>query len=166
MIDVILNTILDPSPLEVEFSEVGLLDSINVSWSSSGQLSAAASAELSYSLTISYGSTRDLLLINESHYIFKAPQGSPPCQVYNFSVSATPLGATYTGDGCSVPGFNQTMLPSLPDITALELSLNHSLIKRGNNVSLTVMFDVSVHDKAKFNYCGFHTLYCMLHTAC
>ena len=131
----------------MEFSEVGLLDSINVSWSSSGQLSAAASVELSYSFTIGYGSTRDLLLINDSHYTFKAPQGSPPCQVYNFSVTATPLGATYTGDGCSVPGFNQTMLPSLPDITALELSLNHSLIKRGNNVSLTVMFDVSVHDK-------------------
>ena len=150
----------------MEFSEVGLLDSINVSWSSSGQLSAAASVELSYSLTISYGSTRDILLINDSHYIFKAPQGSPPCQVYNFSVTATPLGATYTGDGCSVSGFNQTMLPSLPDITALELSLTHSLIKRGKNVSLTVMFDVSVHHKTKFNYCGFHTMYVyMLHTA-
>ena len=40
----------DPSLLELERSEVGLLDSINVSWSSSGQLSAAASVELSYSL--------------------------------------------------------------------------------------------------------------------
>ena len=128
----------------MEFSEVGLLHSINVSWSSSGQLSASASVELSYSLTISYGSTRDLLLINDSHYIFKSPQGSPPCQVYNFSVTATPLGTTtYTGDGCSVPGFNQTMLPSLPNIASLESSLNHTLKSSiGAGFQLEVLFMV------------------------
>ena len=98
--------IVGPTPLELKTSEVEI-SAINVSWTSSGQLSAAASvAELNYSLTISYGSTSHLLLLNESHHIFKAPPGSPPCQIYNFFnffVTGTPVGATYTGDGCSVP---------------------------------------------------------------
>ena len=133
----------EPTPLDFSISELGI-SAINVSWTSSGQLSAAASvAELNYSLTISYGSTSHLLLLNESHHIFKAPPGSPPCQIYNFSVTATPNGDNYTGDGCSVPSLIQTMLPSLPDITTLASSLTHSLTKRDTNVSLTVTFQVS-----------------------
>jgi hypothetical protein len=41
--------------------------------------------------------------LNESHYHFTAPEGAPPCEVYNFSVTATYVGATYTGAGCSLP---------------------------------------------------------------
>ena len=81
--------------------------------------------------------------LNESHndIVFTAPQGAPPCEVYNFSVSATYVGATYTGDGCSVPSpVLSRMLPSLPDIENLESSLSHSLEKISETVTLQTTF--------------------------
>ena len=84
-----------------------------------------------YSLSIVYGSSHDVVPVNDTHYSFRAPDNAPPCQVYNFSVTATPVGATYTGDGCSVPSpVLSRMLPSLPDIILLESSLNHMLQMR------------------------------------
>ena len=56
-------------------------------------------------------------------------EGAPPCEVYNFSVTATYVGVTYTGAGCSVPGpVISTMLPSLPNLERLEFSLMYSLV--------------------------------------
>ena len=81
--------------------------------------------------------------LNESHnvIVFTAPKGAPPCEVYNFSVTATYVGATYTGDGCSVlsPVLSR-MLPSLPDIHNLESSLNSSLQKTSKSVTLQTTF--------------------------
>ena len=45
--------------------------------------------------------------------MFTAPEGAPPCEVYNFSVTATYAGAT-----CTSPVLN-IMIPSLPDIKYL-----------------------------------------------
>ena len=53
---------------------------------------------IDYQLWLHHGQWPTVLLLNESHHIFKAPPGSLPCQIYNFSVTATPVGATYTGD--------------------------------------------------------------------
>ena len=101
-----------------------------------------------FSLKINYGSKSQLVSLNESSYTFTAPEGAPPCQIYNFSVTATYdiAGVSYTGAGCSVPSpVLSTMLPSLPDIDQVESSLNYSLMKRPNgglllHVSLSVSY--------------------------
>ena len=101
---------------------------VNISWS---QQQTSDLVEEFYSLSIDYGSSRDVLLVNDTHYYFRAPDNASPCEVYNFSVTATPVGATYTGDGCSVPSaVLSRMLPSLPDTASLKSSLNFSLKRR------------------------------------
>ena len=84
----------------------------------------------------------------EPYYLFTAPEGAPPCEVYNFSVTATYVGANYTGAGCSVlsPVLSR-MLPSLPYIIASwESSLNYSLKKNSSGgFALRVTFMVSYH---------------------
>ncbi len=100
-----------------------------------------------YSLTVSYGSVSQVIHLNESYYHFTAPEVAPPCQVYNFSVTATYVGATYTGAGCSVPSpVFSTMLPSVPDITRLESSVKYSLKRNlSGGVLLKVMFMVGYY---------------------
>ena len=79
--------------------------------------------------------------LQEPYYVF-TPEDAPPCEVYNFSVTATYVGATYTGAGCSVPSeVHSTSLLSLPDIRGLQSSLRHSLKKQLNKtVALNVSF--------------------------
>ena len=63
---------------------------INISWvSSSLNLVSLAAQRVYYNLTISHGSISDsqLISLNESTYHFTAPEGAPPCEVYNFSVT-------------------------------------------------------------------------------
>ena len=82
--------------------------------------------------------------LNESYYHFTAPEGAPLCEVYNFSVTATYVGATYTGSGCSVPSNTiEMMLPSLPNIARLEISLVYSLVQSSKQFILNISFEVS-----------------------
>ena len=116
--------------------------SVNLTW----DLSLGGAAQIFW-LIISHGSSSDDVSLNESHYHFTAPEGAPPCEVYNFSVTATYVGATYTGAGCSVPSrVFSTMLPSLPSIDRLESSLNFVLSKKSGGLSLLVSFEVSAHN--------------------
>ena len=118
---------------------------VNISWSREPQ--GLDDSALRFLLTISHGSSSDNLSLNESYYHFTAPEGAPPCEVYNFSVTATYVGATYTGAGCSVPSpVLSTMLPSLPTIDRLEPSLNFMLSKKSGGLSLQVSFEVSAHN--------------------
>ena len=97
-----------------------------------------------YMLAVSSDSQEWTIPLREPYHVFTAPEDAPPCEVYNFSVIATYVGATYTGAGCSVPSpVLSTMLPSLPDIKRLESSLNHSLEKQSGEVTLTVYFEVN-----------------------
>ena len=117
--------------------------SINISWTEVSVLNK------SYTVTISgdHGFRSTLESTSDEPY-FSFPTDSvknaPPCEVYNFSVTATPVGAIYTGDGCSVPSpVLSRMLPSLPDITTLESSLNHTLTSSvGSGFQLEVVFMV------------------------
>ena len=81
--------------------------------------------------------------LHQHHFVFNAPEGAPPCEVYNFSVIATYVGATYTGAGCSVlsPVLSR-MLPSLPDKMRFESSLKHSLEKHNSSISLKISIKV------------------------
>ena len=71
-----------------------------------------ASAIPYYNLTISHGSISHVISLNESHmhYNISAPEGAPPCEVYNFSIIAMYVDATYTGAGCSIPSSEILML--------------------------------------------------------
>ena len=121
----------EPVALKVKNDSVGKLseNAINISWSED---STPPDVAQTFNVTIitSDGSIIDTVIdLTENYYFFSAPNDALPCEVYNFSVTATPVGATYTGDGCSVPSpvFSR-MLPSLPDISSLESSLNTTLV--------------------------------------
>ena len=90
-----------------------------------------------HTIAVTNSTTSLLLTSTELDYLlFTAPDNARalPCEVYNFSVTATPVGATYTGDGCSVPSpVLSRMLPSLPDAEKLNDSLEYSLEKTTND---------------------------------
>ena len=122
------------------------IQSINVSWSFSDTISSQMDENLIY--TLSSLTSGAILQLSDTYHVFTAPDSAPPCEVYNFSVIATPVGATYIGDGCSVPSpVLSRMLPSLPDIDKLESSLNYSIMKVANEADtvtvLTATFIVS-----------------------
>jgi hypothetical protein len=115
---------------------------INLSWSLESQ--GLDDAALRILLTTSHRSSSGKVSLNASYYLFTAPEGAPPCEVYNFSVTATYVGATYTGAGCSVPSpVISTMLPSPPSIDQLESSLNLVLSKKSGVLSFHVSFEVT-----------------------
>ena len=120
---------------------------INISWiSSSLVLASIAAWSVHYSLTITHGSIIKEIPINESTYHFTVPEGAPPCEVYNFSITAFYVGATYTGAGCSVPSpVISTMLPSLPDVKKLSNSISYHLIKLSQGLTFSVYFEVSTY---------------------
>ena len=119
------------------------LQTINISWSSL--------YHSVYTMTINSNiiNQSQILNLNRTYYVFTAPEGAPPCEVYNFSITGTYVGATYTGAGCSVPSpVLSTMLPTLPNISRLESSLNFVLSKKFGDLSLHISFEVSVHNAA------------------
>ena len=103
-----------------------------------------------YTLSVTSANTQPQIVeLHERSYVFTAPEGAPPCEVYNFSVLATYHdigGTTYTGDGCSVATpVLQRMLPSPPDIRNLESSLYVHLQKNATGqVTLKASFSVSL----------------------
>ena len=130
-----------PLVLDVMAMEV---NSINVSWSQNAL--ATLNAKQMFSLTVSHGSSSKTIFVDESFYFFNAPPNAPLCEVYNFSVTATYVGATYTGDSCSVPSpVISTMLPGpLPDINNLLSSTTYELTKKANGeITLLVSLMVS-----------------------
>ena len=113
--------------------------SVNLTW----DLPVGGAAQ-NFLLTISHGSSSETMSLHESYYHFTAPEGAPPCEVYNFSVTATYVGATYTGAGCSAPSnANTIMLPSLPNIGRLESSLMYSLVQQSEQFILNISFEES-----------------------
>ena len=129
----------DPAPLILYIFDVDM-NSVSLAWSKESPVIEALE---NFTLLIRYSSSIDMITLNNSYYIFTAPEGSRPCEIYNFSVTATYIGATYTGDGCSVPSqVISMMLPLLPNITQLDSSLDYSLEKDPVGVGLSVSFEV------------------------
>ena len=113
---------------------------INLTWNQESSVGDAAQIFL---LNITHGSSSQVISLNKSYYNFTAPEGAPPCEVYNFYVTTTYVGATYTGAGCSVPSpVLSRMLPSLPDIERLESSLTYHLVQQAGVFTLYVTFEV------------------------
>ena len=115
------------------------LQSVNISWS-------LLHGYYVYTLTVtSSGIGSQSFPLDTPYFTFTAPDDASPCEVYNFSVTATYdiVGATYTGAGCSVPSpVVSRMLPSLPNVTKLESSLDYSL--ELNSGGITLKFVVAV----------------------
>ena len=107
------------------------VNGISICWKEKSPIpNSDASQTRHFSLTITNETSSNTLSLNESFYYFSAPSNAPPCEVYNFSVIATYIGATYTGDGCSVPSkILSVTLPSLPDIVRFESSLEYFIQK-------------------------------------
>ena len=119
------------------------VNSINLTWSDQ-QLASVPLADMMqvFKLNISHGFKSNIISVNESYYYFTAPEDAPPCEVYNFSVTATYIGSTYNGCHVSSPVLS-TMLPSLPNINKMEPSINYSLKKEGKEkIILSLSFKV------------------------
>ena len=117
--------------------------SLNISWFDPHD------SNMTYNMTVINSANQQLeFILQKTHHIFTAPRGAPPCDVYNFSVTATYVGATYTGTGCysseSSPVFS-TMLPSLPNISQLESSLEYELKKETTELVLRISYEVCIH---------------------
>ena len=126
----------------VEVSDTGV-QTVNVSWRLSPSIAAAASVILVFSLTVNYGSHVKVATLNEPYYNFSAPKGASSCEVYNFTVTATYVGATYTGTDCPFIGTSlNRMLPSLPDTWRLNSSLQYTLAKGSGGLNLNISFEV------------------------
>ena len=135
----------EPTPFMVEVLDMDV-NGINISWSQDSSQVAVSDAVQTFSLTVSHGSSSQVISLNDSFYYFTAPEDTPPCEVYNFSVIATYVGATYTGAGCSVPSpvLSKLLPASLPDIDTLESSLTYFLTKQSNEgITLSISFKVS-----------------------
>ena len=134
--------LVEPPIFTLKSTNMKQINSINVSWIQQ-QRSLMMPDIKAFSLRIDHGSRSRVMSLNNSYYHFTAPEGAPPCEVYNFSVTATHVGATYIGASCSVPSpVLSTMLPSLPNISQLESSLGHVLEKRSTGFFVDVFFEV------------------------
>ena len=120
--------------LMLEANDVDL-QVVNISWS-------PVHFHKSYTLTVTSINTQPQLHESlGSYFLFTAPEGAPPCEVYNFSIAAAYVGTTYTGPGCHV--VLSRMLPSLPNKEGLESSFNYSIEWEGvNAISITVSLKV------------------------
>ena len=100
----------------------------------------------SYTLMVTSENTQPQLhesLKSSDSFLFTAPEGAPPCDVYNFSVTATydVVGATNTRVGCST--VLSRMLPSLPNKQGMEYSLNYSIERKETNM-ISIIVSVKV----------------------
>ena len=129
----------------VEVSDTGV-QTVNVSWSPLPPVAAASNMTQVFSLTVNNGSYTEIIgnLSSETYYEFTAPDDAPPCETYNFSITAASYGtnATYSGAGCLFIGtYLNKMLPSLPDAGQLNTSLQYTLVKQ-SIFTVNVSFEV------------------------
>ena len=128
---------LDPSPISL-LASGAYLQAVMLSWTCS---LSSEDVNVTYTLTVIRNNTQPQIFeLNETGYVFSAPEGAPPCEVYNFSVNANLVGTNTTYVGCSIASETvATMLPSLPDISRMESSIDYVLEKR-----LTMEFELRV----------------------
>ena len=139
--------LIEPTPVDVYLTDIDI-QRANVSWNPLSPPSSLMIEDVNpvYTLTVTSSNTPpQILQLHQPYYVFIAPGGAPPCEVYNFSVTATYVGASYTGAGCSVPSSTiSRMLPSLPDIVRLNSSHTYSIVLIRGDLKLNVTFEVCI----------------------
>ena len=136
---VITSTDLEPTPIVYVTTYISR-QLYNVSWRS---ISSKGDNKKFTVKVQSRGSFMKTFYPHKPYFILNTPEDAPLCDVFNFTGSASYTGATYTGAGCSMPSTESMMLPSLPNITRLESSLQFCLTKRFERINLSVSFVVS-----------------------
>ena len=142
---------LEPTPITLDVSDLNNR-SLNISWTAAwpGTQSGSNITPQEFSLTINSSATRESIpqISSTSPYvIFSLPKDAPACEVYNFSVTATYVGATYTGASCSeLSPVISRMLPSLPDESDLRSSLRYfhlvKSVKNSTRIILNILLEV------------------------
>ena len=102
---------------------------------------------MSYNLTIGHGSSSDsqLISVNESTYHFTVPEGAPPCEVYNFSVSVKNTKYVGARPDCSalleaLMLYSKTPLDAYKDFWTKVVLLGELIL------NITVKVSISVHN--------------------
>ena len=140
---------LEPTPITLDVSDLNN-HSLNISWTAALPDTRSGSNIIpqEFSLTINSSEKRESIpQISSPYVIFRLPKDAPACEVYNFSVTATYVGATYTGAGCSEPSpVISRMLPSLPDESDLRSSLRYfqlvKSVKNSTRIILNILLEV------------------------
>ena len=128
---------MPPAPFDVRASENGS-QSLKVSWSFVRFIEGVV---VTFTLTVSNLQLNDsepLVIggIQEQYYFFTA-LSSTSCDTYSFQVTALNVAGVSNSSEVITRS-----LPSLPDISAVEVSLSHSLMVSGKGVQLTISFQV------------------------
>ena len=128
------------------------INSTNISWTSLSEAGLGDDRiDQKYLLNIVTNQSHSFELW-KSYFIFNGTDNAPACEVYNFSVTATYVGATYTGAGCSEPSpVLSITLPSLPNISSLESSLYHSVEKHSTDGVVLNVFFGTVTQSCNYN---------------
>lgn len=117
--------------------------SLNISWSLANTIEGVA-VEYDLVATNLKDSSQTMVLIREDQHHILTSADSASCDVYLFQVTAG------NRAGSSSPSGNITIsFPTLPDISPVEDSLHHSLLKTANGVVLNVTFNVSTMQLVK-----------------
>ena len=126
------------TPADLEATENGV-GSLNISWS----LVTIEGVAVTFTVTVtnlndSSTGPMEVSGIQDQHYIFTL-EDSTSCDVYSFQVTAV------NGAGTGTPSEIITrILPSLPDISPVQDSLQHSLVRTASGVTLSVTFNVRI----------------------
>ena len=126
------------APADLAATENGV-GSLNISWS----LVTIEGVAVNFTVTVtnlndSSTGPMEVSGIQDKHYIFTL-EDSTLCDVYSFQVTAV------NGAGTGTPSENIIRsLPSLPDISPVQDSLQHSLVRTASGVTLSVTFNVHV----------------------
>ena len=125
------------SPADLAATEKGV-GSVNISWS----LVTIEGVAVTFTVTVmnlndsSSTGPMEVSGIQDQHYIFTL-EDSTSCDLYSFQVTAV------NGAGTGTPSEIITRsLPSLPDISPVQDSLQHSLVRTASGVILSVTFNV------------------------
>ena len=134
------------TPADLAATENGV-GSLNISWS----LVTIEGVAVTFSVTVmnlndSSTGPMEVSGIQDQHYIFTL-EDSTSCDVYSLQVTAV------NGAGTGTPSEIITRsLPSLPDISPVQDSLQHSLVRTASGVTLSVTFNVRYDYHAHNNY--------------
>ena len=128
----------------MEASDIEKSLSTNISWSS--PISSINFDLFTLTITSTNTQQRDFQLQETYYYVFNRFENAPACEVYNFSVTAIYVGATYTGAGCSEPSpVISRMLPSLPVIQGEQSFVNLTVEKSSGELTVSMNFKVKGH---------------------
>lgn len=115
---------------------------VNITWSQIPQ-ELNTTEQLTLSVSNDKESLIEVLPLSTTYYDFASSEGNTSCTAFTFMITTTLLNSIYNGSCISESNPIQQSLPSLPNITTLESSVEYSLSKVIYSFVLSVSFPVS-----------------------